>query len=125
MKAISIRPDYVMDILVGEKMSEFRSWPTSHRGDLLICSTAQHIPGTIPGHALCVIQIVDVVKLGPKSYEWKFGTDGYYIRPFKVKGRQRLFNVDDDLIIKPEDCINESQEEADAWVHKYYDPLYV
>ncbi|MFD1392143.1 ASCH domain-containing protein [Lacticaseibacillus jixianensis] len=124
MKALSIRSDYVIDILTGEKTSEFRSWNTKHRGDLLICSTAQRIPGTMPGHALCFVQIVDVIPLGPKSFEWKFGQDGYYIRPFPVKGRQHLFNVDDDLIIK-DNGDDETTEESEAWIKKYWDPLYV
>ncbi|MFD1394178.1 ASCH domain-containing protein [Lacticaseibacillus jixianensis] len=125
MKALSIRADYAWQILIGEKTSEYRSWPTKHRGDLLICSTAQRIAGTIPGHALCVVQIVDCIKLGPNSYEWKIGDGGFYIRPFPVKGKQRLFNIEDDLIVF-DPITNETDEaKTDAWVRKYIDPLII
>lgn len=45
MKALSIRADYVFDILVGDKTQEFRSWQTAYRGKLLLCTTVKKIPG--------------------------------------------------------------------------------
>ena len=61
MKALSIHPYYADKILYREKTIECRSWKTSYRGDILICSTAKKVEGTIPGHALCVAELVDVV----------------------------------------------------------------
>ena len=98
MKAISIRPDYAFEILVEKKKREYRSWAPSHRGDLLICSTQQKIQGTIPGHALAVCTLESVEKLSSGGYAWNL-TNLRTIKPFPVKGRQHLFNVDDDLII--------------------------
>ena len=41
MLALSISPDYALEMLEGLKTTEYRSWQTKHRGDLLICSTAK------------------------------------------------------------------------------------
>lgn len=62
MKALSLRSDYALDVLSGDKTIEYRSWPTKYRGDLLICATAHKIPKTIPGHALVVVRLKDVKK---------------------------------------------------------------
>ena len=40
MKAISIRQPYANQILSGAKTIEVRSWPTKHRGDILIAVSA-------------------------------------------------------------------------------------
>lgn len=61
MKALSIHPVYAGLIWAGDKTIECRSWRTDYRGDLLICSTAKKIKDTIPGHALCVVTLADIV----------------------------------------------------------------
>mgnify|MGYP002711946964 CR=1 FL=1 len=38
MKAKSIHAEYATDITTGKTTEEYRSWPTSYRGDILICS---------------------------------------------------------------------------------------
>ena len=87
MKALSIRPDYAIDILAGNKKIEYRSWNTDYRGDLLICSTAKKIKGTIPGHALIVCQIADVKKLAEKKFAWKLITRATkMMMPLKLRG---------------------------------------
>lgn len=125
MKALSLRADYAWDVLVGDKTIEYRSWPTKYRGDLLICATAQKIPETIPGHAIVVVRIKDVKKLGDRQYAWQLD-NVRVIEPFPVKGRQRLFNVDDSLIkYHPEvdDENHPSRAVTDAFVNKYLVPL--
>lgn len=39
MKAISLFEPYATAMALGLKENETRSWPTSHRGDLVICAT--------------------------------------------------------------------------------------
>lgn len=122
MKAISISPDFALEILAGNKEIEYRSWNTDYRGDLLICSTAKKIKGTIPGYALTVCQIVDVKKMSDKKFAWKL--DNFRdIEPFRVKGQQGFFNIDDDKIVFRPDI--ESDEQADQFVEKYFMPLFV
>lgn len=97
MKALSVRPDYAMQIFEGTKTIEYRTWKTNLRDDLLICSTAKKMPGCLSGHALIVMEVLDCVQNDSGIYEWKLGNP-YYIQPFPIKGKQGLFNVDDDLI---------------------------
>ena len=40
MKALSIHPEYAMNIIKGLKTVEVRGWTTKYRGDILICATA-------------------------------------------------------------------------------------
>ena len=123
MKALSLRADYAMDILTGDKTVEYRSWKTDYRGDLLICATQKKIPGTIPGHALIVCELVDIKRLEDGQYAWQL--DNFRtIYPFPVKGKLKLFDVDDDLIHLT-DLENASQEDIDYWVDKYINPLLV
>ena len=100
MKALSIRPDYADMIAAGEKKYEFRSWATSYRGDILIHAN-KNIPDAaknmlVSGHAICIANLKDVKKR-KNGYAWEL-TDLRYIEPIKVRGQQRLFNIDDNLI---------------------------
>lgn len=101
MKAISIHPEPVMEILSGKKTEEYRSWTTHYRGPLLICSTAIKTPGCISGHAVCIVDLVDVKKIAEDSYAWIF-ENVRCIKPFTIKGQRRLYHVPDDRIIEPE-----------------------
>ena len=55
MKALSIHPEYAMNIVKGLKTVEVRTWTTKYRGDLLICATTKKGKGLISGHALGVV----------------------------------------------------------------------
>ena len=98
MKALSVRGDYIMDIIAGKKKIEYRTWKTNYRGPLLMCSTAKKVAGAAPGYAICVVNL--------KSIQYFPFEDLYYwniefadvIKPIHVKGQLKLFNVDDDLI---------------------------
>lgn len=140
MKAISIQQPYAHWILCGEKEYEYRTWSTDHRGDLLICSSANpKIEDTIPGHALCIVNVTDVIKVtrknyrdvdldepparGEKLYAWKL-EDVRVIKPFPVKGKLNFYYIDDNLIeILDDGEDNLTEEEADALVQKYIVPL--
>ena len=98
MKALSVRGDYIMDMIVGKKKIEYRTWKTNYRGPILMCSTAKKVAGAAPGYAICVVNL--------KSIQY-FPLEGFYhwnielanvIKPIHVKGQLKLFNVDDDLI---------------------------
>lgn len=101
MKAISIKPEYVEEIIFGEKLEEYRTWPTNYRGDILICTTAV---GYYPGIAACIVEITDCVKTNDGGYAFKL-ENGRAIKPFAVKGQQRIYNLDIDLsLIEIIDC---------------------
>ena len=98
MKALSVRGDYIMDMIVGKKKIEYRTWKTNYRGPLLMCSTTKKVAGAAPGYAICVVNL--------KSIQYFPFEDLYYwnielvdvIKPIHVKGQLKHFNVDDDLI---------------------------
>ena len=137
MKAISIKPHFAHQILCGTKTTEYRTWQTKHRGDLLICSSAApKEKGTISGHALIVCRLAAVEPLSKRElkqigideqpekpiYGWRL-TDFRTIKPFPVKGKLNLFNVDDNLI----EYIDEEHmtcKELDETFNRYFIPLF-
>jgi hypothetical protein len=137
MKAISIKPHFAHQILCGTKTTEYRTWQTKHRGDLLICSSAApKEKGTISGHALIVCRLAAVEPLSKRElkqigideqpekpiYGWRL-TDFRTIKPFPVKGKLNLFNVDDKLI----EYIDEEHmtgKELDETFNRYFKPLF-
>ena len=136
MKALSIHPEPAMMIFAKKKTIEVRTWKTSYRGDILICSTNHKIKDTIPGHALCVVTLTDIVPLEKKHckaamiHESCFETGLYgweldnvrYIKPIPLKGRLSLWNYDGEIeyIEEPE-----SDEEDEKLYHEIYEPLFV
>ncbi|MDO5015326.1 MAG: ASCH domain-containing protein [Clostridia bacterium] len=122
MKALSVFAPYAVLISDGTKFLEFRSWKTKYRGDLIICSTAdKELSDLLPvGQALCVVELVDVVPYSdemepqarllfditgeefteedkPTGFAWVL-ENPRIIKPQKIKGQQRIFNLD----IEPE-----------------------
>ena len=108
IKAISIRQPWAQMIVQGFKTIETRTWYTVYRGELLICSTQQpEWPGCKCGFALCIVNLKncrpmirsDVVgarceyQEDLKLFAWVL-TDLREIRPFRVRGHQRLFDVE-------------------------------
>lgn len=105
MKAISIRQPYANQIASGRKTIEVRSWPTRHRGDILICVSAS--PKIEPcGVALCIANLVDcrpmtrtdenpaLSKL-PAEGAWAWVlSDVRLIAPFPVRGRLGIYELD-------------------------------
>jgi len=109
--AISIHGKYCDQIYARTKTVEYRTWPTSHRGDILVCRTADkdtHMPG------LCgiVADLYDCVDTGDGAYAFLL-RNIRHIKPFAVKGQQRIFNID----VDPADLIvmQTKVEEDAAW----------
>ena len=145
MKALSIHPMYAMAIIAGDKAIECRSWKTDYRGDLLICSTNKKIHGTIPGHALGVVTLKDVVPFQkkhlkdalmmpadyrPGMYAWILG-DNRMIEPVPVKGRLSLWEYTGDITyvpfeewVLPDDADPEESTGSD-WIKEHWEPLLV
>lgn len=136
MKALTLDPFFAMDVMECQKTVECRTWKTDYRGDILICSSAKKRKDTIPGHALCVVTLKDIVpftKAHLKAacmFDYEYA-DGCYawllenvrlIYPFAVKGKLSLWNCEHD--IKFFDGIH-SAEEWDEFIKTYYEPLYV
>ena len=136
MKALSIHPVFAGLILIGDKTVECRSWDTSYRGDLLICSTAKIIKDTIPGHALCVATLADVVPFtkkhlkaacmepkdfAPGLFAWML-EDIRPIKPIPLKGKLGLWNYEGEVEYLP---TPQSEEEDDRLFHDYYEKILI
>ena len=133
VKALSILGPYAMDIFDGLKTVEWRTWKTDHRGDLLICTSSRKFEGCISGHALCMVELVDVVPFtqnhlagalldevpDPAGYAWIL-KNVRQIVPFAYKGELHIYDVDASLV-KVLAPIN--TPEADENYKKYYEPL--
>ncbi|MEG0374211.1 MAG: ASCH domain-containing protein [Raoultibacter sp.] len=130
MKALSLKPEWAMPVLLDMKTIECRTWQTSYRGDLLICSSAKPLPGTIAGYALCVAELLGIEPFGMEhleaaclesmpsnAYAWQLG-EIKWIEPFKQKGKLNLFDVDNNLIkYLPDDLT------CRECLETYYEPL--
>ena len=105
MKALSVHPEWAYLIACGEKTIECRTWKTNHRGPLLICATAKKVKGLISGHALCVVDLIDIHPFTEADleaacmdempeepcYAWVLNDPGAII-PIPVKGQLGLWN---------------------------------
>ena len=125
-----------MMIVGGQKTVECRTWKTSYRGDILICSSAKKFAGTIPGHALGVVTLTDIVPFEKKhikpAMEDEMIYDAYawilenprLIKPIPVKGKLSLWNFDRDDLIEylP---IPKTPEEDEALAVMYWDDLII
>lgn len=113
MKALSVRGDYVMDMIAGKKKIEYRTWSTKYRGPLLMCSTARKVAGSAPGYAICIVNLYNIEYSELDDlYYWHI-KDVRVIKPVHIKGQLKLFNVSDKLI-KPI-----SKEQFDDEIKKY------
>lgn len=132
MKALSIHPGFAMCIVTGQKTVECRSWTTGYRGDILICSTAKKEKGTIPGHALGVVTLKDVVPFQKKhlkgammnnyyegDYAWILANPRV-IKPFPVKGKQSLWTCEHEIEFLP---VPKNEEEDEELGRIYWDPI--
>lgn len=132
MKALSIHPVYAMSIVTGQKTVECRSWSTNYRGDILICSTARKEKGTIPGHALGVVTLEDVVPFQrkhlkgammddfyPEDYAWIL-TNPRVIKPFPVKGKLSLWTCEHEIEYLP---VPKNKKEDEELAREYWDSI--
>ncbi|QDD70030.1 hypothetical protein DM298_03420 [Lactobacillus amylovorus] len=98
MKALSVRGDYIMDMIAGKKKIEYRTWKTNYRGPLLMCSTTKKVAGAAPGYAICVVNLKSIQYFPFEDlYHWNIELADV-IKPIHVKGQLKLFNVDNNLI---------------------------
>ena len=91
-----------MEIFMGDKTIEYRSWQTDYRGDLLICAGSKKEPGFVNGYAYLVVSLLDIRPEDGwdddhRGYEWMLGAPRL-IHPIPVRGRLFLFDVDDTQI---------------------------
>ena len=106
IQAISLHQPYASMVANGSKIIETRSWPTNHRGDLLIVSTKKPaVPGFLCGYALCIVNLIDCRPMtvndeSEARCKWFNGawawvlSDIRRIEPFRVRGYQGIYVVE-------------------------------
>ena len=135
MKALSIDPEYAWKIHDGEKTVECRTWKTDYRGPLLICASKIPVPGYISGHAICAAELVDIVPFTEEHldaanmdempdvpcYAWILD-NVQVVKPFHVRGKMGLFDVEDALVEYQEnDRTEDMDDEAfELYASKFY-----
>lgn len=114
MKALSIKQPWASLVATGRKTIETRTWPTKHRGKLLIVSSKtfdENFPfkyilslGLRFGQALAVVELVECRPMRkmdepfalcdyyPGLYSWFF-LNPIPLTPFPVKGRRGIWEV--------------------------------
>lgn len=143
MKALSMYSLFAMSISCYLKVIEVRSWETSYRGDILICSSLEDSKVKskkdmlIFGKALAVAEIVDCVPYVDKEHRelamvfddeeipansYSFLLDNIRpIKPIDVKGKQRLFNIDiDNIEYLDIDSLENSEQLEKYWLDNGY-----
>jgi hypothetical protein len=122
MKALTIRQPWAWAILAGRKTVENRSYPTSHRGRLLIHAAASRasLIDTLPdgtrvpdslafGYLVGTAELIDCVPVdqvapGPfvcGPWCWLLANPRPLKTPIPYVGRQRMFDVSDLFIQNP------------------------
>jgi len=106
IKAISLHQPWASMIAQGPKTIEVRSWPTNHRGDLLIVSTKKPVISPfLCGFALCIVNVVDCRLMNPDDViearcKWEDGAWAWVLsdirkrEPFRVRGAQGIYQVE-------------------------------
>jgi ASCH domain len=109
MHALSIRQPYASAILRGLKRTEYRSWPTTFRGPLVVhASLTRSSLSDLPdypelraedlrfGALLGIVDVVDCVQAdGPDGpeYHWHLRDPRPFREPVPFKGRLGLWSV--------------------------------
>ena len=100
MTTLSIHPEYCAQIRDGVKRFEYRSWPTDHRGPLLIAST------TRPPHPGCpcssAVVIVDVTDCQPHrgGFAWSLANPTPIPEPVRIRGQLNLYQFTHPVVEK-------------------------
>lgn len=132
MKALSLRPEWAMPVLLGLKTIECRTWKTAYRGNLLICSSARKTPATIAGKALCIVTLDEIepftkdhmfdaymedLEQPQNAYAWHL-SNLRWVKPFDVKGKLNFYEVEDSKV----NIISEELSNHKAF-ERFYMPL--
>lgn len=120
MKAITLWQPWASAIFSGSKLYETRSWPTAHRGPLLIHAGkkidmvfATGCGFVCPcGYILGAVDVVDCVSaetvpenerawgdFTPGRWAWKLANPRALREPIRATGKQGIWSIDDSLLI--------------------------
>ncbi len=125
MKAISLKQPWANLVACGYKTLETRTWATSYRGDLLICSSASgEIEPT--GCALALVKLVDCREMEEEDAEAAcilrypdakvfVLEDIRLLQPFAVRGSLNIYELE----VSEEELIYEDEAGIAAFIERY------
>lgn len=116
MKCLMIKPEYLSQIMAGEKDVEYRTWSTNYRGDILLgCSSTRYSNSYVAGVATLTDCYFDASQ---NVFCWVLD-DIRVIKPIKVTGKVRLFDTDieDYEELDSEEDVDKAYDEA-TWIAK-------
>lgn len=96
MRALALWPVYATAVAVGVKDTEYRTWKTPYRGDILICATAKNQGKEYPrSKAICIVELYDITENEeePGLYDWHI-RNVRLIEPFDTKCKLNLYNLE-------------------------------
>ena len=131
MKALTLRPEFALQVAWGAKDIEWRTWKTDYRGDILITSSAKLKKGTIPGHALCIVELVDILPVEGEDNLFAWVLDNVrLIKPVPIKGKLSLWESgleisDLEIIGTNEELDSLPESEDDALFARIWEPLII
>jgi len=122
MRALNVRQPWAELIAQGRKRIEVRTWPTTHRGPLVIVASLAYAPNAPRelwdvdggrGVAVCVVELVDVRRperlaedehfamttLGPTLWCWCLA-HARRVVPAPVRGQLGLFTLPADVRLR-------------------------
>ena len=118
MKCLMMKPEYVGQILDGQKDIEYRTWSTNYRGEIFIaCTATRYAKGYIAGVVTIKDCIYDDIS---EVYEWQL-TNIKGVKPIPIKGRLRLFETGIDtyeVLHTEEDVIRAYSEAKESLLKK-------
>ena len=104
-RCLSLHQPWATFIAQGVKLIETRRWATTHRGQLLICSSKKpSVEGHFCGYGLALANMIDCRPMREADWRWACcepyaGAYGWVfdevtrLDPFPVKGSQGLFGL--------------------------------
>ncbi|GAK30405.1 hypothetical protein WOSG25_030010 [Weissella oryzae SG25] len=123
MKTFTVDPQYLVDIMLGQKVLDVRDTDTSYRGTVLVASNGIRQSGLPTRMAGALVNLNDVKPLNDGRFEWHFNLESL-VRPFRVMGADGLFDVSTEIITEPVNWYDTAAENAahakiGAWIDGY------
>lgn len=108
MKALTICQPYAHLIVIGEKIVEFRTWPTAYRGPLAIHAgksrswleegDEKQYPAMSFGAIVGIAELIECETSGDGDWDWHLADVRKLVTPIPYKGQRGLFDIPDEVL---------------------------
>jgi len=112
VKALTVRQPWAWALVHGRQTSEWRTWPTKYRGNLLIHAGLGLDPegyelypeafdNLVHGAIIGSVAVVNCIELGHRDYEWVLQDPLVLATPVPCKGKLGIWNAPKDVTVTP------------------------